>query len=415
MKLVNSLPFKNSILPIVLITISISFTSCDFLFGTKKDKQVGQIFEQGRIDPHLYPSQVGYVPVQPFWSSFSNPVDVYVGFDEMIYVVDDNGIHILDQKGAEKRVISILGASDIVQDRSLKTYVCGRVLIDVTGDQIPENLPAVYILRNTASASGPIFVDTLIHPFCDATRNTSTYRGLPDQQVQFTGVAPLPNNQVYISRTGPTNSLSSVALPDNAVLLFNTQGKNIGYANGLNPVYSSLKSLLGISSICTAVAPPQSYETGNNDFFITQTDASAEYKVLSIKETNDVDAGIVYIENSGFLSFDFSKASKFLYQSFRFKNPSDVYKAPDATGYIFVVDAVTDSLYQFTSKGYEGVNAPANSTDKKQLIVSFGGAGNGPFQFNSPSGVCYYKNMVYVADKGNNRICRYKLSTDLEQ
>ncbi len=399
-----------------LVAISaISFSSCDFLFGTKKDKQVAEVFEQGHIDPHLYPSNIGYVPVQPYWSGFSNPVDVYVGFDQMIYVVDDHGVHILDQKGEEHRLIAINGATDIVQDRSLRTYVCGRIAKDVTGDQIPENLPAVYVLANASTVSGPVFLDTLIHPFCDATRNTSAFRGAPDEQVQFTGVAPLPDNRIYVSRTGPTNSLTSVALPDNAILIFNHSGTNTGYANGLNPVYSSLKSVLGISSICTAVAPPQSYETGNNDFYITQTAANAEYKALSIKETNDPDAGITFIENVNFLGFDLSKASRFLYESFRFTKPSDIYKSPDALGYLFVVDATRDSLYQFNSKGYEGVNAPANSSDKKQVIVSFGGSGNGPFQFNQPSGVCYYNKMVYVADKGNNRICRFKLSTDLEQ
>jgi hypothetical protein len=29
-------------------------------------------------------------------------------------------------------------------------------------------------------------------------------------------------------------------------------------------------------------------------------------------------------------------------------------------------------------------------------------------------GICYNRKMIYVADKGNNRICRYKLNTDLE-
>jgi len=112
--------------------------------------------------------------------------------------------------------------------------------------------------------------------------------------------------------------------------------------------------------------------------------------------------------------FDYSKADRFLYETNRFINPVDVYIAPDITGYIFVVDAATDSLYQFTRKGYEGVNPPAGSASTKQIIASFGGEGSGPFQFNDPSSVAYLRETVYVADKGNNRICRYKLSTDLE-
>lgn len=407
MKNIRILVFLICLLPII--------NSCNFLFGNKKDKQVADIFKQGKIDPHLVNNQVGYVPIQPIWNNFSSPTDVYVGFDEMIYVTDANGLHILDQKGQEHRLISIPQPSDVVQDRSLRTYVCGRVFKDVTGDGVPENLAAVYILQNTSSASGPIFLDTLIHPFCDGTRNTSTFRGASDEQVYFTGVAPLADNRYYVARTGPTNSLTSIALPDNAVMIFNHSNMNIGYANGLNPLFSSLKSLLSVSGICTAVAPPQSYENSNNNFFITQQDVKAEYKVLSIRETNDVDAGITYTEDAFFLNQDRSKANHFLYESFRFRKPSDVYKSPDALGYIFVVDEGNDSLYQFSSKGYEGVNPPANSTETKQIIASFGGSGNGPFQFNSPSGVCYFRNVVYVADKGNNRICRFKLSTDLER
>jgi hypothetical protein len=48
------------------------------------------------------------------------------------------------------------------------------------------------------------------------------------------------------------------------------------------------------------------------------------------------------------------------------------------------------------------------------VLASFGGEGAGPFQFVDPSGVCYFRRTVFVADKGNGRIIRYQLSTDLE-
>ncbi len=60
------------------------------------------------------------------------------------------------------------------------------------------------------------------------------------------------------------------------------------------------------------------------------------------------------------------------------------------------------------------MNPPAGSPNTKQVIASFGGVGSGPFNLIDPSGVAYLRKVVYVADKGNNRICRYKLSTDLE-
>ncbi|MEY2830449.1 MAG: hypothetical protein RIQ33_2307, partial [Bacteroidota bacterium] len=364
--------------------------------------------------PKLYPTNIGYVPVQPYWSGFSNPKDVFVGFDEMVYVIDDNGVHILDLKGQEHAKISIPGATDIIQDRRQHTYVSGRILKDIDNNGTLENLPAVYHFYNASSASGPIFVDTLIHPYCDATRNTEGFRGIGDEQIEFTGLAALSDNRIYVSRKGPKNLVTTVAIPDNSILIFDKNGTNIGYCNGLNSSNSNLKSTLDVASIATSQVPPQQYVDAPNWFYLVQQAPNAEYKVLQIKEFNDVDAGTSFGENQALLNFDDTKANRFLYESFRFKKPSDVFVAPDATGYVFVVDEETDSLYQFTPKGFEGVNPAANSGITKQIIASFGGSGNGPFQFNKPSGVCYFKRTIYVADKGNNRICRFKLSTDLE-
>ena len=147
---------------------------------------------------------------------------------------------------------------------------------------------------------------------------------------------------------------------------------------------------------------------------LLQSSANAEFKALWIRQLDDPETGISYLENSDLVSFDHSKADRFLYESNRFSEPADISISPDFSGYIFIVDAAKDSLFQFTQRGYEGVNPPPNSGIEKQIIASFGGTGNGPFQFNQPSGVCYFDKMIYVADKGNNRVCRFRLSTDLE-
>lgn len=223
---------------------------------------------------------------------------------------------------------------------------------------------------------------------------------------------------LFVSRTGPVNDLTSFARPDNAILFFDETGSNTGYANGLNPLSPNLKSTLGISSIAGFAGPPQKLYGVNesHDFLLCQASPlqNIEYRVLWIKETSDPDAGTVYGENSSLLNTDRTKADGFLYDLYKFKKPEDIYIAPDQTGYIFVVDSGKDSLFVFTTKGYEGIAPPPNSSYKKNIIVSFGGPGHGIFQFKSPSGVCYYKQIVYVADKGNNRIMRYRLNTDLE-
>ncbi|MEX0968188.1 MAG: hypothetical protein WD077_13185, partial [Bacteroidia bacterium] len=95
---------------IIMLLFGGAFSSCDFLFGSREDPVVDEIFDVGAIDPELVPDRVGYVPILPVWSGFQNPVDVFVGYDQMVYVVDDNGLNILDLKGERHRVIPIPGA-----------------------------------------------------------------------------------------------------------------------------------------------------------------------------------------------------------------------------------------------------------------------------------------------------------------
>lgn len=398
---------------LMLLSATPLWVGCDFLLGSRQNDTVDEIFEQGAIDPNLNPENVGYVPILPIWQGFSNPVDVFVGYDEMVYVVDDAGLRILDQTGVIQNTVAIPGATDVTQDRRLHTYVVGRVTLTI--DNEPRDLAAVYRLTGTASGNIQI-VDTIIHPFADQSRAAASFRGDDDEAVAFTGVATLADNTLYVTRKGPRNDLTSIARPDNTVLFFDAAGNNTGYANGLNPVSSSLRSILDPSAIATYVGPPQRLNGISNrrDFVIAQTADRAQYKVLSILRIEDPIAGISYEEDPDKVQLDTSEADRFLYTPNRFKAPADVYLAPDFTNYLFVVDTETDSLYQFTALGYEGVNPPPTSTETKQIIASFGGEGSGPFQFIDPSGVCYFRRTVFVADKGNGRVIRYRLSTDIE-
>lgn len=390
--------------------IAILFSGC---FGSKKDPVVDDIFEQGKIDPRLVPNNVGYVPVLPFFTGVNNPTDVFVGYDEMVYVTDDAGLRVLDQTGKIVQTIPIPGASDVTQDRRLHTWVAGRVPIIINGQQ--RNLAAVYHLTGTATSQWQV-IDTLIHPFCDGSR-IGGLRGPDDEKVEFTGLACTHDNQLYVSRKGPAPE-NPPAIADNNILIFSKDGQYKGYTDGLNTQGPSLRSVAGISGIAGFAAPPQRVFgiSTNQDILLTldHPDPSFEYRSLWIRRIEDPDLGTLWQENAGLLSQDTAKASGFLYTPYKFKAPTDIFAAPDQNAYIFITDAGTDSLYQFTNRGYEGVNPPAGFQGGKQIIASFGGKGDGPFQFNDPSGVCYFRRMIFVADKNNHRICRYKLNADIE-
>lgn len=429
--------FKNSVkISVYIAILSVASVGCETIFGSKTDSTTDDIFKVGKIDPALENID-GYAPVLPVWSDFDAPTDIHVGFDTFVYVTDAKGVHLLDRADLRPRVtIPLQGAVAVTQDRLLNVYVSARIdtVIKQSGVDVTYNLPAVFKIKNMNGMGNLAFVDTLIFPFDDASLSTSTAQNARlsksaannYEKVKITGVSVLADNNIYVSRTGPLNSTQQVAAPDNTVLEFTRRvvnGEktdkmvNIRQLVTLNPQNPSLKSAVGLGAITTFVAPPQRDRlTDDRSFLITQTDQNIDidFRVLWIKAELTTD-GMAYLQNSSLLAQDTSKASGFLYEPGKFQKPVDVAVSGDASAFIFVVDEAQNMLYQFQSNGYEGVNPPAGADQSgKKIIVSFGGKGVGPKQFNSPSGVAYFRKVVYVTDKGNNRVLRFRLTSDFE-
>ncbi|MBO6522610.1 MAG: hypothetical protein JJ971_02185 [Balneolaceae bacterium] len=421
---------------VFLVAVTLSFTACDDIFNSKSNGDTDEIFEEGRIDPTLE-NVDGYAPVLPFWGGFNAPTDVHVGFDEFVYVTDAQGIHLLDRADLSPRVtLPFRGAVSVTQDRLLNVYVAARIdtVIESIDPTITWDLPAVFKIKNL-NGVGPIqYVDTLIFPFDDASLSTTAAQNsrldrssqLNYELVEVTGITVLGDNSLYVTRTGPFTETTSVAAPDNTVLEFQRvvedgvktdKMRNVRQIRALSPSVPSLRSGIGISSITSFISPPQRDNfTDDRSFIITQASQSKDipFRVLWINAVETVD-GIVFQQNSQLLSQDTTQADGFLYEPNKFKLPSGVAFGGDDDSYIFIIDAESDSLFQFQLNGQEGVPPPAGVEDQsRQIIVSFGGSGAGPKEFNEPSGVAYFNRVVYVADKGNNRIARFKLTSDFE-
>lgn len=429
--------FSNSIV-IFGFSALIIMSGCDTIFGTKDNDTTEEIFEVGRIDPTLEATD-GYVALTPFWGDFDQPTDVFVGYDEFVYITDANGVHLLDRADlSPRRTIELEGAVAVTQDRLLNVYVAARydTVIESVDENEVWNLAAVFKIRNMNGTDGPdpVFLDTLIHPFDDASRSSTTAKlsrlnkgsDTNDELVELTGLTTLADNTLYVTRRGPLNNLTAVAAPDNTVLVYEpiiendvqtTEMRNVARIRALNPVNPSLLSAVGPTDIVSFISPPQrDIFTDNRSFLISQGDQNTNitFRTLQINAVETTD-GLVYRSHSEFLDRDTSRSSGFIYEENKFSNPVGLAVAGDQTNYIFVVDQEKDSLYQFQPNGTEGVPPPPGAVDRNQnLIVSFGGSGNGPRQFNNPSGVAYFDEILYIADTGNNRIARYKLTTDFE-
>jgi hypothetical protein len=340
----------------------------------------------------------------------------------------------------------------VMQDRRLDVYVCAcrdTTLVDTTvvlGDTtITTNtwdLAVVYRLSNITTG-GPVKVSDIIwHVFSDRSRRFNvTFRsprvfegGISDEDAEFTGVGVLHDNSVYITRRGPLNRRGSppsgdgrpgTVYPFNSLLLFDSNGENTGRADMRPDDHSAptLRSTVYPSAILTYFAPPQ--RTGlapRPDFFIAQAPppgAPVPKPTFGVLAINPVmtSEGLEYRQDTRRISVagDTTRGDGFLYEPNKFASPTGLARAGDATAYLFVVDAVKDSLFVFNDAGIEGVNPPPGAGDRrKPFVVSFGGTGSGPLQFRNPNGVAYLHRTVYVADTGNNRISRYKLNTDFE-
>lgn len=428
--------YKTLLIFVFIGTLGLATVSCDQLLGSKGDEITDEIFDEGKKDPNTVVDEVAYAALLPFWDEFDNPTDVYIGYDELVYVTDAEGLHVLDRAGRKYDSISIRGAVSVTQDRLLNIYVAARydTVITAVDSDITWDLPAVYKIKNANGAGQIQFVDTLRHPFMDNSRSTTNaqHRRLDrnradnDELVELTGVTVLANNNIYVSRRGPNNSSGQATAPDNTVLVYDElrdsngdrtgKMRNISQIRTLNPNTPSLLSGISISDITSFIGPPQRENLAENlSFLISQgaKERDISYRVLWVNAVQTPD-GLEYRSNGTLLTRDTTRAESFLYDQDKFKNPTGIAYSADSRGHIFVVDAETDSLYMFQSNGIEGVNPPAGSAIDKAINISFGGTGNGPREFNNPNGVAYFRQIVYVADTGNNRIARYKLTTDFE-
>ncbi len=402
---------------------------CDSILGTKGDETTDEIFEEGAIDPDLIPDDVGYAALLPFWDEFDHPTDIHIGYDELVYITDAQGLHLYDRAGRPYEFIELSGAQAVTQDRNLNVYVAARIdtLIEEDNvDTLVYNLPAVYKYRDI-NRQEPQLIQEIVFPFADDSRTSFVNRARLDtsiannyEHVEITDVATFADNTLFMSRTGPDNRLGEAFAPDNTILEFNedSEGRmiNTGQLRTLSPVTPSLISSVSPSAIATFATPPQRDNvSGDLGFLLAQgaQDVTIPFRVLWIRAEETPD-GISYRPNQQLLATDTTQADRFLYDEHRFQNPSSITYSGDERNHIFVTDAAKDSLFVFQSNGIEGIEPPPGSEATRPISVSFGGTGSGPREFRNPSGVAYFDRIVYVADKGNNRIARYRLNTDFE-
>jgi hypothetical protein len=314
-----------------------------------------------------------YIQINPPWVGFNKPQDVYVGNEPFVYVADtdNNRIVMMNLAGTILGTKEIKKPIEIAQDYQLNLIVCAEF------DTLGQTFSAVYKIDLVAAShniqDAPM-VRLLPRPNIASDLNT---------HIKYTGVAVFFDNTFYVARTGPNNS--SFFNPDNSILIFQKKLLNdgtkkdtlIGRLPALEPTGTGILSTNVISSLTT-------FKRQNIDFIMTLTgNTSFKTQWLYFNFAS---------ENPGYEIRLAPNSSKIMLPN-KFSRPEGV--AVDNFRNIYVADADRDSVYKFNSTGDQ--------------LQSFGG----PSQFKEPYAVDFFDRILYVADRGNNRILRFILSTDL--
>ena len=391
---------------IVILSFVVLTTGCDDFFGNKTDVSFIDI-------PDFQNKPIAYVPIQPVLDQFVNPTDVLAGFDELVYVADNGREQIigLDQSGRELYSFPVPGVVSVVQDRKLNLLAIGTKDTIINGADY--TFSCIYRINLQGSfgygLNNASITNEIIHPFY--FKNTFS---ASDLVVKFQDIAVVGESDYYVSRTGNSNNANQFGGPDNAVLLFNntdTYVTPVSVTTRGGVFRDFFKTPYGMASYAQ---PPQISASMSRNFVFTSMDQSADnlYKVR-VMNYNETDYGLEYNPDD-IVPLDVELAEGSIHDAGKFTDPVDVTLSGDGTGYVFVVDQAKDSLYQFTSNGLEGIKPPPGSGLKKYVKVSFGGTGIELTQFKNPRAVAYLNEIVYVADSGNGRVLRFKLTSDFD-
>ncbi len=314
-----------------------------------------------------------YILQTPVWNGFNGPEDVLMGNEPLVYVADtkNNRVVQMDIAGGIIGEISISNPRKLAQDYNFDILVISDSVVSTMDTvSIVYRINTVAAGGNLSNATKSIFIKSTY-----ATPNSSTLR-------KFTGIAVLTDNSVLITRVGPEDEFGID--PGNAIL--KVTGRNIINTVTVLPGFqssgSSFYSIENVSGICAV-------RNSSSDFIITRStpDTTTLNKVL----------WFMYNNVNGTYDPKFTESSLGIVSS-KFGKPDDVVQDPNQS--VFVIDSYRNYLWKFNVTG-------------KLMTESFGGFGSESGKFNNPKGIAFYNKVVYIADTDNNRIVRYRLSTDL--
>jgi len=314
-----------------------------------------------------------YVQQSPTWNQFNQPEAVLLGREPLIYVADtkNNRIVQMDLSGMEIGSLTINNPRAIAQDYNFDLLVIGDSAITGSNDTLS------ILYRIKLVEIGGIISNASLIPLIRSDYATP----LTSRKRKFNGVGVFSDNSYIVTRTGPDNA--SALDPDNALLKIRgiNSVSSVTNLSGFQVTGNGVYSIEKVSAITT-------FNNELTDFIITRNTTDFGFKI----------GWFMYDNNKGTYDPKFLPEDNVDILSKQIGTPVGV--CVDNNKNVFIVDNTNDSLYKYTNAG-------------KFKKESFGGTGSGENQLRNPRGVSIFNKVLYIADTGNNRIVRFKLSTDL--
>lgn len=386
------------------VFLVLALLGCGDFWGRKTDLSFIEV-------PQYDAALVAYVPLLPYWTGFQGPVDICVGYDELIYVADSvaGEIVCLDQAGRRLGAFRLPGVHAVAQDRRLDLLAAAPIDTLIGGQTY--RLEALFRIRLSSPQGYGLRYATIVkrnvHPFYFKSSFT-----LSDTLVRFRRIAVRGDNAYYVSRNGIDNDPLKFGGADDALLLFDASDNWQEAIAVQTSTEIRTDFFRGVWGLAVPARPPQSpFVSRGENCWVGLTAPGLPLKVHAIV-VKEGEQGRFYTVDTGWQVGDSSVADGFLATPGRFLAPKGLCITGGSQPYLVVADADRDSVYVFTLRGLEGVMPPPASGSSRPVKVSFGGRGSGPLQMQHPSAVAHHKTILYVVDTGNKRIMRLRLTTD---
>lgn len=314
-----------------------------------------------------------YVLIEPPFAMgmLGQPEDLLIGNDQLLYIADrDSGLFMLNLGGQIlSRRRDILHPVSIGQDTRLDLLV-GCEIVTANGD--------------TVGATVRLHLVDAAHRL-DSARVDTLWREIARPQRRFPGITVFGDNQYLVVRTGPDNS--SFVDPDARVLLFDRNDAFITPIPGLRTGPGSGISINRPTAITSFPA--------RRDFIVTQSLEGVAYGAFWFvyRQSSDFEGWLPFLdpERPEDRGVDFIRP-------FRFLQPEAV-TIDRARLDIFIADAGLDSVFKFNSRG-------------RLMPESFGLAKTRGAMLR-PTGLAFFRRVLYVSDAGRDVVLRFRLSTDV--